>query len=116
MTTHAGGAALLSERSQLRTQLRVRRRAVPAHERVSASRQFVRILRGTQLLRPGRRIAVYIAHDHEADPGALVRLARRNRCELYLPAITDYRRGRMEFRRYISDAELRPNRYGIAEP
>ena len=116
MTAHAGGAALLSERSQLRTQLRALRRAVLPHERVSASRQFARILRRSQLLRPGRRIAVYIAHDHEADPGPVVRLARRNRCELYLPAITDYRRRRMEFRRYASDAQLRPNRYGIAEP
>jgi len=116
MTAHAGGAALLSERSQLRTQLRAQRRTVPLHESASASRQFARILRRSQLLRPGRRIAVYVAHDHEADPRIIVRLARRNRCELYLPAIADYRRRRMEFRRYASDADLRPNRYGIAEP
>ena len=68
------------------------------------------------LLRPGRRIAVYVAHDSEADPSAIVRLARRNRCELYLPAIADYRHRRMEFRRYARDTRLRPNRYGIAEP
>jgi 5-formyltetrahydrofolate cyclo-ligase len=67
-------------------------------------------------LRPGRRIAVYVAHDHEADPCVVVRLARRNRCELYLPAIADYRRRRMEFRRYASDPQLRANRYGIPEP
>jgi 5-formyltetrahydrofolate cyclo-ligase len=35
---------------------------------------------------------------------------------LYLPAIADYRRRRMEFRRYARDTRLRPNRYGIAEP
>ena len=45
-----------------------------------------------------------------------MRLARRNRCELYLPAIVDYRRRRMKFRRYASDMRLRPNRYGIGEP
>jgi 5-formyltetrahydrofolate cyclo-ligase len=101
---------------RLRAQLRAQRRAIPPHERASASRQFARILRRSQLLRPGRRIAVYVAHDHEADPHLVVRLARRNRCELYLPAIADYRRRRMEFRRYTSDAQLRPNRYGIAEP
>jgi 5-formyltetrahydrofolate cyclo-ligase len=116
MTAHAGGAALFSERSRLRAQLRTQRRAVSPHERASASRQFARILRRSQLLRPGRRIAAYIAHDHEADPRMLVRLAQRNRCELYLPAIADYRRRRMEFRRYAHDAQLRPNRYGIAEP
>ncbi|HEY7640649.1 MAG TPA: 5-formyltetrahydrofolate cyclo-ligase [Steroidobacteraceae bacterium] len=101
---------------RLRAQLRALRRAVPMTERVSASRQFARILRSSQLLRPGRRIAVYVAHDHEADPHLIVRLARRNCCELYLPLIADYRRRRMEFRRYASDAQLRPNRYGIAEP
>lgn len=116
MTAHAGGAALLSERSRLRAQLRARRRAVPFHERASASRQFARILRRSHLLRPGQRIALYVAHDHEADPQLIARLARRNRCRVYLPAIVDYRRRRMEFRLYAGDAQLRPNRYGIAEP
>jgi len=116
MTAHAGGAALLSERSRLRAQLRARRRAVPLHERVSASRQFARILRRSHLLRPGQRIALYLAHDHEADPQLIARLARRYRCRVYLPAIVDYRRRRMEFRLYASDTRLRPNRYGIAEP
>jgi 5-formyltetrahydrofolate cyclo-ligase len=102
--------------TDLRAQLRARRRAVPVHERVSASRQFARILRRSQLLRPGRRVAVYVAHDSEADPRMIVRLARRNRCELYLPAIVDYHRRRMEFRRYARDTRLRPNRYGIPEP
>jgi len=116
MTAHAGGAALPSDRSLLRTELRRRRRALSADERASASRQFARILRRSNLLRPGRHIAVYAAHDCEADPSAIVRLARRNRCELYLPAIADYRGRRMEFRRYARDTRLRPNRYRIAEP
>jgi 5-formyltetrahydrofolate cyclo-ligase len=100
----------------LRAELRARRRALSPQERASASRQFARILRRSNLLRPGRRVAIYVAHDNEADPSAIVRLARRNRCELYLPAIADYRHRRMEFRRYARDTRLRPNRYGIAEP
>jgi 5-formyltetrahydrofolate cyclo-ligase len=116
MTAHAGGAAPPSDRSRLRAELRARRRALTPHERASASRQFARILRRSNLLRPGRHVAVYIAHDGEADPAAIVRLARRNRCVLYLPAIADYRRRRMEFRSYARSTRLRPNRYGIAEP
>jgi len=116
MTAHAGGAAPPSDRSLLRAELRGRRRTLSAHERASASRQFARILRRSKLLRPGRHVAVYAAHDCEADPSAIVHLARLNRCKLYLPAIADYRRRRMEFRRYARDAQLRPNRYGIAEP
>jgi 5-formyltetrahydrofolate cyclo-ligase len=100
----------------LRAELRARRRALALHERTSASRQFARILQRSQQLRPGRRIAVYVAHDCEADPSIIVRLALRNRCKLYLPAIADYRRRRMEFRRYSLDTRLRPNRYGIGEP
>jgi 5-formyltetrahydrofolate cyclo-ligase len=116
MTAHAGGASPPSDRSQLRADLRARRRALSADERASASRQFARILRRSMLLRPGRHVAIYVAHDCEADPSAIVSLARRNRCELYLPAIADYRRRRMEFRRYARDTRLRRNRYGIAEP
>ena len=99
MTAHAGGAAPSSDRSRLRAdmraEMRAKRRALPSHARASASRQFARILRRANLLRPGRRIAVYVAHDSEADPSAIVRVARRNRCELYLPAIADYRRRRL---------------------
>jgi len=116
MTAHAGGAAPLADRSLLRAELRARRRALPPHERTSASRQFARILRRSNLLRPGRHIAVYVAHDCEADPSAIVELARRNGCKLYLPAIADYRRRRMEFRSYERATRLRANRYGIAEP
>ena len=116
MTAHAGGAAPNCDRSRLRAELRAKRRALSADDRASASRQFARILRRSNLLRPGRRVAVYVAHDSEADPSAIVRLARRNGCKLYLPAIADYRHRRMEFRRYARDTRLRPNRYGIAEP
>lgn len=110
------GTAQAVERSRLRAQLRTQRRAIPVHERKNASRQFARILRRSHLLRPGQRIAVYLAHDHEADPRMVIRLARRNRCALYLPKIVDYRLRRMEFRLYASDTHLRANRYGIAEP
>lgn len=110
------GAASAAERSSLRAQLRAQRRALCAGERASASRQFARILRRSNLLRPGKHVAIYIAHDAEADPRIIVQLARRHRCELYLPAIADYRRRRMQFRRYASGASLRPNRYGIPEP
>jgi 5-formyltetrahydrofolate cyclo-ligase len=116
MTAHAGGAALLPDRSRLRAELRAKRRALTPDERASASRQFARLLRRSNLLRPGRHIAVYVAHDAEADPSGIVSLARRNGCELYLPAIADYRHRRMEFRRYSRATRLRPNRYGIPEP
>ena len=69
MTAHAGGAALSSDRSRLRAEMRAKRRAL--------SRARARRVRrdnshascdARNLLRPGRRVAVYVAHDSEADP------------------------------------------------
>lgn len=59
---------------------------------------------------------MYLAYGHEADLAHIVELARRRRCMLYLPVITDFRRSRMRFVRYAVDSAMRVNRYGIAEP
>jgi 5-formyltetrahydrofolate cyclo-ligase len=106
----------MMERHQLRRQLRARRRALPATERACAHRQFARILARAHLLLPHRRVAVYFAYGHEADLSAVIELARRRRCELYLPVITDFRHSRMRFVRYGAHSPMRTNRYGIPEP
>jgi 5-formyltetrahydrofolate cyclo-ligase len=134
MTAQAGSASSLSspanapeiasttfeERQRLRRELRQRRRSLSSSQRAAAHRQFARILLGThwtsQLLQAGRRVAVYFAYGHEADLEHVIALARRRRCALYLPLITDFRRSRMRFVRYDTDAAMRINRYGIAEP
>lgn len=109
-----------SERQRLRRELRRRRRALSPSQRTKAHREFARILLGTQwtshLLQAGRRVAVYLAYGHEADLEHVIALARRRRCALYLPVITDFRRSRMRFVRYRPDGAMRINRYGIAEP
>jgi len=104
------------DREQLRRQLRQRRRALPAAERAAAARSFARILQRHRLLRPGCRIAAYLAHGSEADLSDVIALARRRGCKVYLPAITNQREGRMAFVRYDPDAALRINRHGIREP
>lgn len=106
----------MMDRHQLRRQMRVQRRALPATVRESAHRQFARILARSPLLQPHRRVAVYFAYGHEADLSAVIALARRRRCQLYLPVITDFRHSRMRFVRYHVDSPMRTNRYGIAEP
>lgn len=123
MTAQAGGASSLSpssatplERQQLRRQMRQLRRALSNVERDHAHRQFVRALSGTRHLKPGQRVAVYFAYGHEADLSAVIDVARRRRCLLYLPVITNFRHSRMRFVRYRTDSVMRVNRYGIAEP
>jgi 5-formyltetrahydrofolate cyclo-ligase len=121
MTAQAGSASSLSlARQQLRRELRQRRRALSPSQRANAHLQFARLLLHSQwtshLLQPGRRVAVYFAYGHEADLEHVIALARRRRCVLYLPVITDFRHSRMRFVRYEVDSAMRVNRYGIAEP
>jgi 5-formyltetrahydrofolate cyclo-ligase len=104
------------DRHQLRRQMREQRRSLSAVARAAAHRQFARILSRARLLQPGRRVAVYFAYGHEADLDAVITLAVRRGCRLYLPVITDFRRSRMRFVRYHADSLMRINRYGIAEP
>jgi 5-formyltetrahydrofolate cyclo-ligase len=121
MTAQAGSASSSSiERQRLRRELRQRRRALSPSQRANAHRQFARLLLHSHwtshLLKPGRRVAVYFAYGHEADLAHVIALARRRRCILYLPVITDFRHSRMRFVRYEVDSAMRVNRYGIAEP
>ncbi|WP_322110994.1 5-formyltetrahydrofolate cyclo-ligase [Steroidobacter gossypii] len=104
------------DRQQLRRYVRQQRRQLSSLDRADAHRQFARLLSASWLLRPGRRVAVYFAYGYEADLDAVIQLARRRRCLLYLPVITDFRRSRMRFVRYDADSVMRVNRYGIAEP
>jgi 5-formyltetrahydrofolate cyclo-ligase len=109
-------AAALTDRQQLRSQMRRQRRLLSPVARAEAHRQFARILNSTSLLRPGRRVAVYFAYGHEADLRYVIEVARRRGCLLYLPVITNFRHSRMRFVRYRIDSVMRVNRYGIAEP
>ena len=122
MTAQAGSASSSSSlaRFDLRRELRQRRRSLSPSQRANAHRQFARLLLHSQwtsqLLKPGQRVAVYLAYGSEADLAYVIALARRRRCELYLPVITDFRHSRMRFVRYEVDSAMRVNRYGIAEP
>ena len=120
MTAQAGSASSLPspllDRQQLRRLMRQRRRALSPLERAEAHREFARILSGTSLLQPGRRVALYFAYGHEADLRHVIDLAFRRRCLVYLPVITHFRHSRMRFVRYATDSAMRVNRYGIAEP
>ena len=123
MTAQAGSAsspssasAALLDRQQLRRQMRRQRRLLSADARAEAHRQIARLLDSSLLLRPGRRVAMYVAYGHEADLRPVMEVARRRGCLLYLPVITHFRHSRMRFVRYRMDSVMRVNRYGIAEP
>jgi 5-formyltetrahydrofolate cyclo-ligase len=106
----------MTARDVLRRQMRARRRQVPPFERAAASAAFARIAARTHLLRPGSKLAFYLPYGSEADPSALLILARRCGCTVFVPSIAHYRRRHMQFIRYRPGAALRANRFGIAEP
>ena len=102
-------------RSDLRGELRARRRALGAAERARLSRRICReVLKAIGPAPRGRHVAAYVALPEEPDLAeALTALARRG-VQLYLPRITSFRRRRLAF--VSAGGERRVNRFGIAEP
>jgi 5-formyltetrahydrofolate cyclo-ligase len=114
MATHLPIA--IQERDAMRRAMRRQRRNLAPAARARAARSFARIAAAAHLLRPGMRVAAYLAFDAEADAAQVIALARHRSCELFLPAITSRRRSVMRFIRYTSDTHLRRNVFGILEP
>jgi 5-formyltetrahydrofolate cyclo-ligase len=108
-------AASLAERKALRQSLRARRRAVTAAERARAAQLVARNADRYLHLRPGSRIAIYMALPSELDTTPLIDLARERGCMLYVPRIDRHSLGRKM--RFVELTERqRRNRLGIHEP
>ncbi|HEY5810407.1 MAG TPA: 5-formyltetrahydrofolate cyclo-ligase [Povalibacter sp.] len=123
MPTHDGGvtqpantSAPPFDRELLRRHMRGRRRVVSPTEQAAAAQALVRVIARARLLRPGRRIAVYLPYRHEIDLNPVIAVARRRGCLLYAPAIVDMKARRMEFVAFVAGAPRRRNRFGILEP
>jgi 5-formyltetrahydrofolate cyclo-ligase len=115
--TGIAGDALNSgseSRAALRRRLRQLRRAIPPAARRAAAIAVAHHIRRAFNLRPGLRIAVYAPLPSELDTAALVRLARRHHCHVYLPRLTHLRHRRMRF--IEARGAMRRNRLGILEP
>ena len=100
----------------MRRAIRRQRRTLTAAARTHAARSFARIAAAAHLLRPGMRVAAYLAFDAEADAAQLIALLRRRGCEVFLPAITCRRKAEMRFLRYTARTRLVSNCFGILEP
>jgi 5-formyltetrahydrofolate cyclo-ligase len=103
-------------RTQLRMEMRARRKKVTSREQAAAAQGLAGVVIRHRVLRPGMRIAVYQARGREADLSRIIAIARRRDCVLYLPTIIRHRTGVMDFIRFDADTRLRPNAFGIPEP
>jgi 5-formyltetrahydrofolate cyclo-ligase len=102
------------ERRALRRELRARRRAIQGAARRRAARQLAQRVDAAQLLRPGRRVGLYLSMSEEIDTAPLLRLARARGCHIALPRIVSLRHDRMRF--YEWTGALKRGAFGIHEP
>ena len=101
-------------RSQLRRQLRAKRRALTTSQQLRAAANLDSIIARSGLLIRHRHIAFYLANDGEIDPSQLLQRAhRQGRC-CYLPVLAPNQR--LWFVRYRPGDTLKANRFGIPEP
>ncbi len=121
MTAQAGSAssslldALSNERSALRQQLRNKRRGVPRAQRRIAAKQLAILFDRHRLLKPGLRIAVYLAMPDEFDLSDLIARAQARHCTLYVPHIAHALRRQMNFIPLDPNAVLARHRWGIPQ-
>jgi 5-formyltetrahydrofolate cyclo-ligase len=103
------------DRVALRKALRTRRRGVSEAERARAAQLVARNADSYLHLRPGLRVAIYLALPSELDTAPLVELARGRNCTLYVPRIDRHSLGR-KMRFVELTGPQRRNRLGIHEP
>ncbi|MGD8852539.1 MAG: 5-formyltetrahydrofolate cyclo-ligase [Gammaproteobacteria bacterium] len=106
----------MSARSDQRRQLRARRRALSARERMRRSHALSRQLSRQPMFRTANRIAAYLAQDGEVETLPLIELCWSMGKQVYLPVLVPFVENRLWFARYRPDTRLVRNRYGIAEP
>lgn len=101
------------QKSELRRQLRERRRSLSAHDQRLASHAIDRQLRALPAVRGAKNMALYLANDGEISPDVtLKRLARMGR-RCYLPCLNGKA---LQFRRFRLGQTLIRNRFDIPEP
>jgi 5-formyltetrahydrofolate cyclo-ligase len=104
----------VTDRRTLRKTLRAARAGLSPLARRDAAKRIAELVAQTHWLRPGTRVALYVAVAEEIDTSPLIALAMRRSAEIFLPRIENHRERRMTFS--PPGPRRRYNRYGIAEP
>lgn len=105
-----------TDKSDLRQNLRARRRALSADEQHQAAHRLAVNLTGTRLFLTSRRVACYLPNDGEIDSAPVIEHIRRLRKILYLPVLSRLSHDRLWFAEAGPKTKLAPNRFGIPEP
>lgn len=102
-------------RSELRRELRERRRALSGCAQRKAARDLALGLRRLPQLRRARHVALYWPNDGEIDP-RLLHLYKPRHQHLYLPVLQAFPAQTLCFVRWSGATRLVRNRFGIPEP
>jgi 5-formyltetrahydrofolate cyclo-ligase len=103
-------------KSNLRKQLRARRRALTVREQGLAAQDFFRHLKRQPFIRRAKRLAFYYANDGELKLNQLMSWSQRSRKQCYLPVIKSFRHRQLLFLPINSATKFRPNHFNIPEP
>lgn len=103
----------MQSKSELRRQLRHRRRSLSRTERNRRARALALQFIDTQLAHRCQRVAVFLPNDGEPDLKPLIRRLWAMGKQCYLPVLN---RHRLWFLPYYQHTPLRPNRFQIPEP
>ncbi len=104
-----------SLRQQLRQKMRSQRRSLSAKQQHIHARQLAKNLRLSRHFRNVQNIAFYLAEDGEISPEFAIRLAWKQKKQVYLPVLSPYG-NELYFAPYTPDSRMKLNRFGIAEP
>jgi 5-formyltetrahydrofolate cyclo-ligase len=111
MTASAGDVL-----ADIRRSVRRQRIALGARERTQRGKLVAQVLRQSHWLRPGKKIAAYLASQGEVDLTPVMQLALKLRCDLYVPRVLSPHTAKMQFVRIYSLSNLKPGAFGIDEP
>lgn len=103
-------------KTQLRSELRARRRALNPTQQMQASLFLLRHLMKLPQFMRARNVALYIANDGEIDPEPIARQLWKMEKHCFLPVLRPDKRKDLWFVEYTPDALLTKNRFGIPEP
>ncbi len=103
-------------KTELRQELRTKRRDLSPFERQTLSQQAANNLQNSPVFQQSQHIALYFANDGELDPSTILFIAEEQKKQCYFPVLAEEDSAPLHFVRYQSGDELKTNRYGIPEP
>ena len=111
-----GPTSAPTSKSELRTVLRAKRRALPPAERAALSLAAQRHILESPAWRQARSVALYMAMQEETDTATLLEDAWSTGKTVSLPLCSATEKGHMDFFACSGLHELRPGPFGILEP